>query len=172
MGMSLTAGTTPLCITKGSKSPQFVWNEFVEKFFFDLDTVMLFSYGVPGKDYEIKDNTIAALKGQPIGPWDPYDPEQKLPFKLPASAQKISDVQNAYNAGLARNGRYASMTEPSVSVAGFDQIRDDMMDKKNQLLWKCVLGKITFDQLKSEFEAYKKEVGFADILAEINAKSR
>ncbi len=172
MGMSLTAGTTPLCITKGSKSPQFVWNAFVEKFFFDLDTVMLFSYGVPGRDYEIRDNTIAALKGQAIGPWDPYDPEQKLPFKLPASAQKISDVQGAYNAGLAKNGRYASMSEPSVSVAGFDQIRDDMMDKKNQLLWKCVLGQITFEQLKSQFEAYKKEVGFADILAEINAKSR
>ncbi len=172
MGMSLTAGTTPVCITKGSKSPQFVWDQFIEKFFFDLDVRLLFTYGVPGVDYEIKDGTIAALKGQPIDPWEPYDPEQKLPFKLPASAQKISDVQNAYNAGLARNGYYASMSEPAVSVAGFDQIREDMVDKKNQLLWKCVLGQITFEQLKSEFDAYKKEVGFAAILAEINAKSK
>ena len=172
MGMSLTAGTTPVCITKGSKSPQFVWDQFIEKFFFDLDTRMLFSYGVPGIDYEVKDSTIVALKGQAIDPWDPYDPEQKLPFKLPASAQKISDVQAAYNAGLAKNSYYAAMSEPSVSVAGFDQIRDDMMDKKNQLLWKCVLGQITYEQLTSQFEAYKKEVGFVDILAEINAKTR
>jgi ABC-type glycerol-3-phosphate transport system substrate-binding protein len=172
MGMSLTAGTTPVCITKGSKSPQFAWEQFIEKFFFDLDVRMLFAYGVPGVDYEIRDNAIAALKGQAIDPWEPYDPDQKLPFKLPASAQKISDVQGAYNAGLAKNGYYASMSEPSVSVAGFDQIRDDMMDKKNQLLWKCVLGQITFEQLTSQFEAYKKEVGFADILAQINAKSK
>ncbi len=172
MGASLTAGTTPMCITKGSKNPRFAWEQFVEKFFFDLDVRMLFAYGVPGDDYEIKDGTITALKGQPINPWEPYDLEQRLPFKLPASAQKISDVNAAYKAAQAKHSYYAAMSEPVVSVSGYDQIREDMTDKKNQLLWKYVLGEMTYEQVMAEFERYKKEVGFAEILAEINAKSK
>lgn len=43
--------------------------------------------------------------------------------------------------------------EPGVSVAGFDGIRDDMMDQEDQLLWKRVLGKVGYQEVVSRFEA-------------------
>ena len=47
-------------------------------------------------------------------------------------------------------------------------IYDDMKDKKNQLFWKYVIGEHSYDEMTKQFEAYKKEIDFDSILAEIN----
>ena len=57
---------------------------------------------------------------------------------------------------------------PGVSVPNFDMVYDDMKDKKNEVFWKYVLGELSFDQMMNQFEDYKKEINFDDILKQIN----
>lgn len=56
-------------------------------------------------------------------------------------------------------------------VPAYDMIQSDMGDKKDELFWKYVIGEHSFEEMMKQFEAYKKEVDFDSILAQINAQS-
>jgi hypothetical protein len=81
------------------------------------------------------------------------------------------EIQAQMDGWLSEHGRYGVAEEPTVTVAEYDMIREDMGDKKDELFWKYVIGEHSFEEMIRQFEAYKKEVDFDSILAQINAQS-
>jgi hypothetical protein len=106
--------------------------------------------------------------GVGMGLRSPVNPEIKLPYGMEPLTQKGSELETEFDGWFSKYESYVVAEEPSASVPDFDMVYDDMKDKKNELFWKYVLGELTFQQMMSQFDAYKKEIGYADILKQIN----
>ena len=132
---------------------------------------MLQYRGIPGVTYKVVNNTFkdnSEESGVSMKTRPPLNPELKFPYKLPDLMQKGVDLEAQFDLWFSENTEYAVAEESSSAVASFDMIYDDMKDKKNQLFWKYVIGEHSYDEMTKQFEAYKKEIDFDSILAEIN----
>lgn len=172
MGLSVTPGYRPFCITSAAKDPQLVWDKFIEPLFLTRDGLMLFYRGVPNLSYKVVDNVMLdnfEAAGHHMGLRSPLNPEIAIPYRLPPKNQRGLEIESLFDRWYSENARYAITEEPTKTVPAFDMIYDDMKDKKNQLFWKFILEEISYEKMLSDFEAYKKEINFSAILAELNS---
>lgn len=171
LGLSVVPGYRPFCITKEAENPEYVFKNFIEPLYLNVKGVMLLTRGIPGINYTIVDNAFVDnfdesgvhLKTRPA-----MNTDIVIPYLLPLDTQRGADIETKFNKWFADNTHYAIAELPSVSVPSFSFISGDMKDKKNQLFWKYVIGEFDYDEMMSRFEAYKEEIGFNDILDEIN----
>ena len=172
LGMSVSPGYRPFCIMTASSDPQFVWDKVIETVYLNTDGVMLLSRGIPSVSYRIEGGTLVDnfdRSGEHMGLRSPLNPDIVFPYKLAALNQRGVDLETEFDRQFAKHGDYLVAANPSAVVPEFDMIREDMGDKKQELFWKYVLGEHTFEQMMAKFDAYKKEVGFSEILKKINA---
>jgi ABC-type glycerol-3-phosphate transport system substrate-binding protein len=171
LGLAVVPGYRPYVIMKSTKDPQFVWDKFIEPAYLNPEMVMLVERGIPNVSYKVENGIFIdnfEESGDHLGTRSPFNPEIKFPYKLPPLAEKAVEIETKYDGYFSKNGEYVVVDEPSVAVPAFDEIYSDMKDKKNQLFWKYVLGEHSFDDMMKQFEAYKKEINFDNILAQIN----
>ncbi len=174
LGMMVEPGYRPFCIMSSAKDPQFVWDNFIEPLFLETDGVMLQYRGIPNVSYKVENNIMMDNfdeSGDHIGMRSPLNPDIEFPYQMAPLNQKAVEIQGQFDLWFSEVGDYAVAEEPSVVMPEFDMIEDDMDDKKDELFWKYVIGEHSFEEMMKQFEAYKKEVDFDSILAEINAKS-
>lgn len=148
-------------------------DKFIETVILTNEGSMLLSRGIPGVSYKVVDNTFEdnfEESGTHMKTRPPLNPNIKFPYKLPPLMQRGAEMKAQFDEWFSENSAYAVAEEPSVSVPAFDMIHDDMKDKKNELFWKYVMGEHSFEEMMKQFDAYKKEVDFDSILAEINGK--
>ncbi len=173
LGFSIVPGYRPFVIMKAAKDPQYVWDNFIENMYLNPEVVMLWERGIPNVEYRIENGIFVdnfKESGVHLNTRSPFNPEIKFPYKLPPLAEKAVEMELKFDSNFSKNQDYIVVDEPSTTVPAFDTIYGDFKDKKNQLFWKYVLGEHSFDDMMKQFEAYKKEVGFDDILAQINAQ--
>ena len=171
LGLSIVPGYRPYVIMKATKDPQFVWDKFIEPLYLNPEAVMLEERGIPNVSYKIENNTFidnGDASGDSLGTRSPFNPEIKFPYSLPPLAEKAVQIETRYDGYFSKNEDYVVADEPSVTLPAFDEIYKDFKAKKNQLFWKYVLGEHSFDDMMKKFEAYKKEIDFDSILAQIN----
>jgi hypothetical protein len=164
-------GYRPYVIMKATKDYQFVWDKFIEPFYLNPEVVMLDQRGIPNVSYRIENNTFidnSKESGIGLGTNSIFNPEIKFPYSLPPLAEKAVQIESRYDGYFSKNQEFVVADEPSATVPAFDEIYGDMKNKKNQLFWKYVLGEHSFDDMMKQFEAYKKEIDFDNILAQIN----
>lgn len=172
LGLSVVPGYRPFCITSKAANPQYVWDKFIETVCLNTEGVMLQYRGIPDITYKVVNNTFkdnkdeygAGMKTRP-----PLDPNIEFPYKLSPLMETGAELEKQFDGWFVQYTKYAVVEEPSRGVAAFDTIYDDMKDKKNQLFWKFVIGEFGYEEMLTQFEAYKKEIDFRSILEEINA---
>jgi hypothetical protein len=171
LGFSIVPGYRPFVIMKAAKDPQFVWDNFIEPLYLEPEVVMLWERGIPNVEYTIENGIFVdnfKQSGVHLGTRSPFNPEISFPYKLPPLAEKAVEMELKFDSNFSKNQDYIVADEPSVTVPAFDTLYGDFKDKKNQLFWKFILGEHSFDDMMKQFEAYKKEVDFDNILAQIN----
>ncbi len=164
-------GYRPFCITSASAGPQFVWDNFIEPLYLDREAVMLFVRGIPDVSYKVENGMFVdnfEESGVHLGVRSPFNPDIKFPYTLPPLVERGVAIETKYDGWFSQHETYVVAEEPSTFVPEYDAIYKDMKEKKNQLFWKYVLGEHSFDDMVQQFGAYKKEVGFDDILSQIN----
>lgn len=173
LGMSVIPGFKPYCITSEAANPQFVFDNFIEPIFLTVEGAMLTERGVKDFHYKIINNTLidnfeesgAHMATQPF-----LNSNLNVPYKFPQLAQIGLDFENQFIKWFNNNSNFAIAEVPTFAIPAYDMIRKDMEEKKHQLFWKYVIGEIEYNTLINQFNAYKKEIDFDSILAEINSR--
>ena len=174
LGLSVVPGYRPFVITKDAASPAFVFEKFIETIYLTVDGALLQTRGVPNVNYRVENGVMvdnSDVSGVGMGLRSPFNPAIKFPYAMEPLTQKGSEIESKYDSYFSKYGDYIVADEPSAVVPDFDLIYDDMKDKKNEVFWKYVLGELSFDEMMSQFEAYKKEINFDAILKQINEAS-
>lgn len=172
LGMSVVPGYRPYCITSEAADPQFVWDTFIETIINTVEGAMLQARGVPGFSYTVSDGMFidnGDVSGSHLAAKTPLNPNIVFPYTMSPDLQVGVDMETEFAGWFSEHGHYAVSQQPAPGVASYDAVRSDMDDVKDQLFWKYVIGEISFDELIEQFNAYKDEIGFDAILAEVNA---
>ena len=172
LGVAVLPGYRPISITSAAADPEFVFEKFIETMYLTVEGAMLQWRGLPNVAYTIQDNMFIPNfenSGVVMGVEAPVNPDIRFPYTLPPIVQKGADIEQQFGNWFSQNSRYGIAEEPTVSLPAFEVVYDDLVDKKNQLFWKYVLGEHSFAQLTSQYEAYKREIGFDSILAQLNS---
>jgi len=172
LGVSVLPGYRPLCITSECEDPEFVFKNFIEPMYLTVEGAMFHWRGIENIHYKIQDNMFVPNfeeTGVVMGVEAPLNPDIEFPYTLSPLLQRGAEIEQEFGVWFSENSKYGIAEEPTVSLPAFEIIKEDLKDKKNQLFWTYVLGKLSFADLTSQYEAYKDEIGFDDILNELNS---
>jgi ABC-type glycerol-3-phosphate transport system substrate-binding protein len=175
LGSSLSPGYRPFCIMSKAANPQFVWDKVIETLYLTVDGVMLFSRGIPNVSYRVENGLMVDngdKSGDHMGARSPLNPDIVFPFKMAGLTQKGADIETQFDRWFAKYGNSMVGLGPTVTLPESMQYGGDMGDKMHELFWKYVMGQHTYEQMMSQFEAYKKEVKFDERLRMFNELSK
>lgn len=172
LGVSVEPGYRPICISSACPDPEFVFKNFIEPMYLTVEGAMFKWRGIENIHYKIQDNTFVPNfeeSGQVMGVEAPLNPDLEFPYKLSPLLEKGAEIEQEFGEWFSENSKYGISIEPTVSLPAFEVIKGDLTDKKNQLFWTYVLGKMSFEDLTRQYEAYKREIGFEKILNDLNS---